>query len=198
MASPRRTSVWRSLLVPLVAESASEGAGIWLGVAASLLATTLVYELSTRRRGASFIPAPIGAATSSPSPAAPAPAFDLVTLAYNEAGTIESTLRAFHDAMQPYGDSQLHVAEDGSTDGTREILERVTRELPVVLNLADHRRGYGGAAREGLLAAQGEWLLFVDSDGQYRPEDLPRLIEGAGDHDLVIGGKVHRFGSVLV
>ena len=115
-------------------------------------------------------------------------------VAYNEADCIEEILRSFYAAASQYAKVQIIVAEDGSTDGTREILKRLANEMPMKLVLADERRGYAGAVKDALMATTSDTIAFVDSDGQYLPDDFPNLLAAwnSKDKDMVVGEKVAR------
>jgi glycosyltransferase involved in cell wall biosynthesis len=118
---------------------------------------------------------------------------DLVTVACNEADCIESVIGSFYETVSRYACVvRIVVAEDGSTDGTREILTALARELPLRLVLGQARRGYARAVRDALCATEGEMVLFVDSDGQYLASDFPRLLAAFQGADMVIGRKICR------
>ena len=69
------------------------------------------------------------------------------------------------------------VVDDGSTDGTREILRELEREPDVTLVLHDDNRGKGAAVRTGLERASGEVMLIQDADLEYDPRDYPSLLQ---------------------
>jgi len=90
----------------------------------------------------------------------------------------------------------LVVAEDGSTDGTREILTSLKREVPMML-LSDHnRKGYAKGVGDALKSCDSDWVFFSDSDGQYFPSDFWSLWENRDGYDMVIGRKLRRSEGV--
>jgi glycosyltransferase involved in cell wall biosynthesis len=108
---------------------------------------------------------------------------------YNELATVE---RAIDDALSadlPVESRQLVVIDDGSTDGTRELLRG--REWPdaVTLVLHEKNRGKGAALRTGLKHATGTWSAILDADLEYRASDLGPLLEPllAGEAHVVFG-----------
>jgi dolichol-phosphate mannosyltransferase len=125
----------------------------------------------------------------------------LVLPTYNEAGNLEPIVRA---ALEHLGASGMEhtvlVVDDSSPDGTGEIAERLARELPPVQVLhRDHKLGLGRAYLAGFEMALGggaDLVLEMDSDFSHDPADLPRLIAGAAEADLVLGSRYVDGGGV--
>lgn len=124
------------------------------------------------------------------------PHLSVVIPAYNEAQRIEGSLKkvcAFL-AAQPYS-SELLVVDDGSADATAAIVDAVASRLapgcrPRLRLLRNQHRGKGYTVRTGMLAAEGEYLLFSDTDLSTPIEQvavfLPLLEEA---YDVVIGSR---------
>ena len=111
---------------------------------------------------------------------------------YNEAGSIASTLREFHDTVIRRWGGTFLVCEDGSTDETPLVLSRLAQELNLTVHSGPLRKGYAGAVRNGLELADSPLVFFTDSDGQYDPNDFDSLWSAIGGCDMVIGRKVRR------
>jgi glycosyltransferase involved in cell wall biosynthesis len=100
---------------------------------------------------------------------------------YNERATVERAIDAVL-ATDLGTDIELIVVDDGSTDGTSELLDK--REWPAGTRLLRHEvnRGKGAAVRTGLEQAQGELATIFDADLEYDPSDigtlLPPLLDG--------------------
>jgi dolichol-phosphate mannosyltransferase len=111
---------------------------------------------------------------------------------YNERENLEEMVRALGDVLDTARDGVL-VIDDGSPDGTGRIADRLAEELPWVSVLHRERKeGIGPAYVAGfrhLLAGDAELLLEMDCDFSHDPRDVPRLIEAAGDADLVLGSR---------
>jgi len=90
-------------------------------------------------------------------------------------------------------DLELVVIDDGSTDATGAIADRLAGEDARVL-VVHHRpnRGYGGAIRSGLTSARKPYVFFTDGDRQFRLEDLERLLPLIERADVVIGYRTRR------
>jgi len=118
----------------------------------------------------------------------------VVVPAYNEQETLPGTLRELSNAQEAVrripGVERVDVlvVDDGSTDGTAAAAgETGARVLRHTLN-----RGYGAALKTGFLAAQGDWIAFLDADATYPPSEFPRLVEVAlrGEVDIVVGSRM--------
>jgi glycosyltransferase involved in cell wall biosynthesis len=74
-------------------------------------------------------------------------------------------------------DKQVIVVDDGSTDGTRELLQkRVDERGDIVLRLRERNGGKGAAVQDGLKCATGDVVIVQDADLEYDPADYPRLL----------------------
>lgn len=117
----------------------------------------------------------------------------VVTLVYNEAAVIEDVLRGLYAVViLRLPGSELIVAEDGSQDGTKEILRRLVNEIPIRLVSGDQRKGYIRAYRDALSLVQRDWIFFTDSGGQHDPEDFWKMYQLIPNYDMVIGYRVNR------
>ena len=108
---------------------------------------------------------------------------------FNERSTVE---RAIDDALTadlPVESRQLVLIDDGSTDGTRELLSERDWPDDVTLVLHDRNRGKGAALQTGLQHATGDFSAILDADLEYRAADLAPLLEPllAGEASVVYG-----------
>jgi dolichyl-phosphate beta-glucosyltransferase len=123
------------------------------------------------------------------------PALSVVLPAFNEAKRIGETLHATIDYLRANSPrSELIVVNDGSTDGTSDVVRDVfARETALPVLLLDHsvNRGKGAVVREGLLAATKPIAVFFDADLSTPIVELPKIVEpiAAGDADLVFGSR---------
>ena len=118
----------------------------------------------------------------------PARNLSVVMPVYNEASIIERVVRDYYDRIiRNSENSELIIVEDGSTDGSREILKDLQKSVPFVFLTADKRGGYTKAFKSGLQSADSHYILFTDSDGQHDPADYLKMLAGIEDCDIVSG-----------
>jgi glycosyltransferase involved in cell wall biosynthesis len=108
---------------------------------------------------------------------------------YNERATVEEAIAQALAADLPVDDVQLVIVDDGSEDGTREILAGGDWPEGVKVLTHDRNRGKGAAVRTALDAADGRYAAIMDADLEYDPNDLRRLLEPLleGQADVVFG-----------
>jgi glycosyltransferase involved in cell wall biosynthesis len=83
------------------------------------------------------------------------------------------------------------VVDDGSTDGTRDVLRRLAPELGFRLVEQAVNQGKGAAVRRGIAEARGEYVVFHDADLEYDPVDLDKMLLPlvTGKADVVYGSR---------
>jgi len=95
---------------------------------------------------------------------------------YNERNMVVEVVRRMRAVELPDGiEREIIVVDDGSTDGTRDVLRQLGDSTVRVL-AHEGNRGKGAAVRTGLALATGDYVLIQDADLEYDPEDWPRLI----------------------
>ena len=126
---------------------------------------------------------------------APAKGLSIFFPAYNDSGTIASlVITALRTARKLTPDHEVIVVNDGSADGTAEILDELASIYPQVRIVTHEKnRGYGGALRTGFASATRELIFYTDGDAQYDPAEMEALWRRFDqDVDLVNGYKISR------
>jgi dolichyl-phosphate beta-glucosyltransferase len=111
------------------------------------------------------------------------PTLTVVLPCYNEAERLPRTLRSLlaHLSGAP-GEVEVLVVDDGSTDATVAVVEAIAAaDARVRLLCLSPNRGKGAAVRAGMLAAEGELIVFTDADGSYGPSELDRIIRALAE-----------------
>lgn len=106
---------------------------------------------------------------------------------YNERTTVETIIRRVLAVPMRL---QLIVVNDGSKDGSKEILDRLQAELGFTL-VHQENAGKGAALRRGFAEVTGDLMVIQDADLEYSPEEYPDLIELIikGHADVVFGSR---------
>ena len=108
---------------------------------------------------------------------------------YNEKATVEVSIARVRNIPL---DVEIICVDDGSKDGTREILKQLKDDGVIdTLIFQPENRGKGAAVRTGITAATGDVIVIQDADLEYNPAELPRLMEPilAGEADAVFGSR---------
>jgi glycosyltransferase involved in cell wall biosynthesis len=114
---------------------------------------------------------------------------------YNEVESIQVILKRVQDTKLV---NEIVVVDDGSKDGTRDVLKTLDGKEGLRVILHEKNKGKGAAVRTGMAAATGDILLIQDADLEYDPRDYPSLLEpiNEGKADVVYGsrflGRAHR------
>lgn len=114
----------------------------------------------------------------------------IVIPAYNEAAVLPDVLPGLLNTAKKEN-WQIIIVNDGSSDNTKEILNKFSDET--VLKIIHHKvnRGYGGAIKTGIANAKTEYVITFDADGQHRTEDVKMLLAEIikTDADMIIGDR---------
>jgi undecaprenyl-phosphate 4-deoxy-4-formamido-L-arabinose transferase len=127
-------------------------------------------------------------------------AISVVITSYYE----ERSLREFHSRLKGALESlqmsyEIVMVNDGSTDGTWPLILEIMNEDPNVITALDMAKnaGQGAAMTAGLNETSGARIVFIDSDLQLSPEELPKLVSVFDEgYDLVTGYREHRQDSL--
>jgi dolichyl-phosphate beta-glucosyltransferase len=140
---------------------------------------TILQPIPDGRHGTAAAPGPTGTALS------------LIFPCYNEAERLPQTLAAYLAELpwQP-GAVEVLVVDDGSTDQTFAVAQAIAAQddrVRVIRNQPNHGKGFG--VRTGVLAANGELIVFTDADGSYGPGQVARVTAALADAPVAIGSR---------
>ncbi|MFN6121254.1 MAG: glycosyltransferase family 2 protein [Actinomycetes bacterium] len=117
---------------------------------------------------------------------------------YNDAATIGQLVDHAHAVLSPLVvEVEVVVVNDGSADGSREVLDRLATTRPWLRPIHhEQNRGYGGALITGFAAARHDWIWYTDGDAQYDAREASAMVPLATDDvDVVQGYKLGRGDS---
>jgi len=116
----------------------------------------------------------------------------IILPAKNEAESLGTLLPVLR---KNFPDEEIIVVNDGSTDNTVEICEQ--NQVTVITHV--YSMGNGAAIKTGARNASGSILMFMDADGQHKPEDINRLLEKIHDgYDMAVGARqINTHASLL-
>jgi glycosyltransferase involved in cell wall biosynthesis len=130
-----------------------------------------------------------------PGASAPAPEVSVVMPCLNEADTLSACIGKALRAMEGAGiHGEVVVADNGSTDGSREIARQAGARVAEV-----RERGYGNALMGGINAARGRYVVMGDADDSYDFGQIPRFVERLREgNDLVQGCRLEAGGGTVM
>ena len=93
---------------------------------------------------------------------------------YNEVKYLEKLLSGIHKSINKKIKYSFLICEDGSTDGTKELIKKLKKKYNIKLITGKNRKGFSKAVQDGLKNANSEYVLMMDSDGQC---DFKKILE---------------------
>jgi glycosyltransferase involved in cell wall biosynthesis len=111
---------------------------------------------------------------------------------HNEAQVIEDVVLDIYNIIGLKMPLEIVLSEDGSTDGTKEVIRRISEKVPLKAILSPIRKGYARGITDGLKYVRSNYVLIMDSDGQHDPRDFWKLWELRNEYDIVSGWRIKR------
>lgn len=118
----------------------------------------------------------------------------VIVPAYNEEASLEKIVRdTLRVVEQDTDEFEIVIVDDGSTDETREVAQRICEEHDTVrLAGHDHNQGSGMAIRTGIAQARCDMIIYVPADDQFNILEIGAFLDAAETADIVIGVRLER------
>lgn len=116
----------------------------------------------------------------------------IVTPVFNEEKNLDGFIRELISFLNSLKKTyEVIIVDDGSSDGTPQVLTKLEREFRPHLKVIQHihNKGNGAAVRSGIRAARGSIVACMDADGQHDPSDLGNMLPFMEEYDLVVGAR---------
>lgn len=110
---------------------------------------------------------------------------------YNEKEALAGVLDRLLETSKSLG-FEIVAVNDGSTDGSAEILDAYADRIRVIHHPSNH--GYGASLKTGILATWAKNVVFFDSDGQHDTADLAAVIQALGKYECAFGARIRGAG----
>lgn len=116
--------------------------------------------------------------------------YSVIVPCFNEEAAVGETIDHLLANESDSSTFEIIAVNDGSTDGTREILEQYADRYPNV-HLLNHstNQGYGASLKTGIRKARAELIAITDADGTYPNERIPELVTACSEYDMVVGAR---------
>jgi glycosyltransferase involved in cell wall biosynthesis len=113
----------------------------------------------------------------------------IIVPCFNEVQTIEAVIQTIKNS--PISNQEIIIIDDGSTDGTRELLKTTLASQVDQVIYHPQNKGKGSALRTGFQCATGDIVIVQDADLEYSPQDYPTMIQPIldGKADVVFGSR---------
>lgn len=113
------------------------------------------------------------------------PKVSVVIPVFNEERAVEKVINSVKQVIKNLkGIKEIIVVNDGSTDSTADVLDRING---IRLIHHNYNKGYGASLKTGIKEAVGDWIFITDADGTYPINEIPLLLQHINNYDMVIG-----------
>ena len=112
----------------------------------------------------------------------------MIVPVFNEESSIEKTLNSLSAAMSEIGEYEIICVNDGSTDNSLQIIEKMKSNYIKVISHVENI-GYGRSLLDGIVESKYDCIAIIDADGSYPIESIKELVEYYPRYDMIVGAR---------
>lgn len=114
---------------------------------------------------------------------------------YNEINTVKQVIEKIKIIINRINhlSFEIIVIDDFSVDGSSDIINIID---DIIYLKNTHKKGYGGSLKTGASLSQGEYLLFIDADGQHNPDYIFEFLQDYKKYDMILGNRIIKYKEV--
>ena len=114
----------------------------------------------------------------------------IVLPVHNELLNLRSLIESWNSELKKISSIgyEFVIVEDGSTDGTKELIEELEKNFPIINLSSEKKRGYSQAVLDGIKASNGDYILCTDSENQIKVNSLIKNIKNLPGNDIFLFG----------
>lgn len=122
----------------------------------------------------------------------------IVVPTYNESENVQVLCEELRHTLSGRWTYEVIIVDDNSTDGTGEVVQKLAQDDPAIRLLErPGKLGLGSAVIDGFRIANGGYWVMMDADLSHQATDLPRLLAGLTESDIVVGSRYISDGGVM-
>jgi len=121
----------------------------------------------------------------------------IVIPVFNEEKSITETVNKIYNLMKSKKSVfEIILVDDGSTDGSLKVMEKLTNKKEVTIVKHDYNIGYGASLKTGIKHSNGDIIVIDDADSSYDANDIPKLLSELKNYDMVVGARTMKGAAI--
>jgi len=122
----------------------------------------------------------------------------LIVPIYDEIGAIRQMLKRIEGFIIEFPDWEVVIVEDGSVDGTKEIIQSWSFDGNIRVIYHEKNKGYGAALKTGILSTDADLIGIIDADGTYPFDEFKNLLDYKDQYSMVVGARIKENAAIPI